>query len=130
MLTAACVATPHAAGDAPKPVYVIGAPAYAEAIAAGRPPLKMGRMDAKSVPDALPRSFLEADGSYAGGTVYPTPSEARAGITSLLKANRLPSGVQWEVYLLQADWRKDVYQLANGEWRLTQNALVVKKIED
>ena len=127
-LTAACVAAPYAAGDTPEPVYAIGAPAYAEAIAAGKPPMKMGRMAAGDVPETLPRSFLQQDGSYAGSTVYPTVTATEDAITRLVKAGALPAGIGWEVYLLQADWRKDVYQLNDREWHLRQNVPVTKRV--
>ena len=114
----------------PKPscgtVYTLGEPEFAQAIARGQPVTKPGPQPAHTVPRSAPRAVLEADGSYAGGRVFCSVAEARAAAPELVTQGVLPKDRSWRVYIVAAEWSKDVYEKRPGEYRLKRQARITQ----
>jgi hypothetical protein len=124
---AACAGT--ASRDC-SPVYTLGDPGVATAIAGGQTVTKPGPVPAKAVPPGAPRAALEADGSYAGGRVFCSVPEARTALTELQAKGAIPPGRPWRVYEVAASWREDVYESRPGEYRLKRPARFVRTAGD
>jgi len=103
-------------------VYTLGEPEAAQAIARGQAVTKPGLLPAHAVPRGTPRAVLEPDGSYAGGRVFCSAAEARAASTELMAQGVLPKDRPWRVYIVAAEWDKDVYEKRPGEYRLKRPA--------
>jgi hypothetical protein len=103
-------------------VYTIGEPEAAQAIARGQTVTKPGPLPAHVVPRSAPRAALEADGSYAGGRVFCSPAEARSAAAELGAEGVLPKDRPWRIYVVAAEWTKDVYEKRPGEYRLKRPA--------
>jgi len=103
-------------------VYTLGEPEAAQAMGRGQPVAKPGPLPATAVPRGTPRAVLEADGSYAGGRVFCSAAEARAAVPELEAQGMLPKGRPWRVYIVAAEWDKDVYEKRPGEYRLKRPA--------
>jgi hypothetical protein len=114
------------ASTTPRPdcgvVYTIGEPEVAQAIARGQNVTKPGPLPAHVVPRSAPRPALEPDGSYAGGRVFCSVTEARAAAVELTAQGVLPKDRPWRVYEVAASWDKDVYEKRPGEYRLKRAA--------
>ncbi|WP_290920770.1 DVU_2496 family lipoprotein [Halodesulfovibrio sp.] len=105
-------------------VYTIGDSSYDIALAKGKPPVKLGPIQAENVPDIFPQSFLEKDGSYGGGKVYPSISAAQKGLKVLLQKGTLPEGLTWHIFELDATWEDDVYEISQSDYRLNKLRIV------
>ena len=121
-----CVATlAGCASDSGKScgtVYTLGEPEAAQQIARGQTVTKPGPLPAHAVPRGTPRGVLEADGSYAGGRVFCSAAEARAAAPELVAQGVLANDRPWRVYIVAAEWDKDVYEKRPGEYRLKRPA--------
>lgn len=105
-------------------VYTIGDTSYDIALAKGKPPVKLGPIQAENVPDIFPQSFLENDGSYGGGKVYPSISAAQKELKVLLQKGTLPEGLTWHIFELDATWEDDVYEISQNDYRLNKLRIV------
>ena len=103
-------------------VYTLGEPEAAQAIARGQAVTKPGTLPAHAVPRGTPRAVLEPDGSYAGGRVFCSIADARAAAPELVAQGVLPKDRSWRVYIVAAEWDKDVYEKRPGEYRLKRPA--------
>jgi hypothetical protein len=110
-----------------KPVYALGDAGVSSAIASGRAVVKPGPLPAAAVPPRAPRAALEPDGSYAGGLVFCSVSEARAALSRLQAKGAIPAGRPWRVYEVGASWREDVYEIRPGEHRLKRSAPLLRE---
>jgi hypothetical protein len=110
-------------------VYTVGEVSYDQALADGKPIMKLGPIPAGNVPPIFPKSFLEPDGSYGGGIVYQSVENAKDGLAALLKNGTLPAGLEWHIYQLDAEWENDVYELKKGDYRLKKPCPVEKRIQ-
>jgi hypothetical protein len=114
----------------PKPgcgtVYTLGEPEAAQAIARGQTVTKAGPQPAHAVPRSAPRAVLEPDGSYAGGRVFCSVAEARTAAPELVAQGVLPKDRSWRVYIVAAEWDKDVYEKRPGEYRLKRPARITQ----
>jgi hypothetical protein len=119
-LIAGCAS--NAPGRSCGTVYTIGEPEFAQAIARGQNVTKPGPLPAHAVPPSAPRAALEPDGSYAGGRVFCSVAEARAGAVELTAGGVLPKDRPWRIYVVAASWEKDVYEKRPGEYRLRRPA--------
>lgn len=109
-----------------KLVYTIGA--YDEAFSRHANIEKLGPLPTANVPSILLKSFLEKDGSYGGGEAFCTISEACQRLAQQITLGVLPKTEHWHVYLLDADWNKDVYKLHANDFRIKHPAKVLKII--
>src|SRR5262245_52948620 len=109
-------------------VYTLGEPEAVQAIARGQPVTKPGPMPAHAVPRGTPRGVLEPDGSYAGGRVFCSAAEARAALPELEAQGVLPKDRPWRVYVVAAEWDKDVYEKRPGEYRLKRPARITQQV--
>ncbi|HTO49229.1 MAG TPA: DVU_2496 family lipoprotein [Burkholderiales bacterium] len=107
-------------------VYTLGEAEAAQAIARGQTVTKPGPVPAHAVPRGTPRGVLEPDGSYAGGRVFCSAAEARAAAPELVAQGVLPEGRSWRVYIVAAEWDKDVYEKRPGEYRLRRPARITQ----
>ena len=107
-------------------MYTLGEPEYAQAIARGQIVTKPGPQAAHAVPRSAPRAVLEPDGSYAGGRVFCSVAEARAAAPELVAEGVLPKERPWRVYVVAAEWDKDVYEKRPGEYRLKRPARITQ----
>jgi hypothetical protein len=107
-------------------VYALGDGAAATAIARGETVIKSGPLPAAAVPPNMPRAALEPDGSYAGGLVFCSLSDARDGLEQLSAKGALPKGRPWRIYEVAADWRQDVREPRPGEFRLKRGAKMIR----
>jgi len=112
------------------PVYTLGDSSVSSAIASGRTVMKPGPVPAVAVPPGTPRAALEPDGSYAGGRVFCSVPEARAGLIELQAKGAIRAGRPWRVYEVAASWREDVYESRPGEYRLRRSARMVREASD
>jgi hypothetical protein len=112
------------------PVYTLGDPGVSAAIAGGRTVMKPGPIPAVAVPPGAPRAALEPDGSYAGGRVFCSVPEARAGLIELQAKGAIPAGRPWRVYVVAASWREDVYEWRSGDYRLKRSARFVREASE
>lgn len=103
-------------------VYTLGEPEVAQAIARGQTVTKPGPLPPHAVPRGTPRAVLEPDGTYAGGRVFCSAAEARAAAPELVAQGVLPKDRPWRVYIVAAEWDKDVYEKRPGEYRLKRPA--------
>lgn len=103
-------------------VFTLGESEVAQAMARGQPVTKPGPLPAHAVPRGTPRAVLEPDGSYAGGRVFCSAAEARAAVPELAAQGVLPKDHTWRVYIVAAEWDKDVYEKRPGEYRLKRPA--------
>ncbi|SIN96701.1 DVU_2496 family lipoprotein [Halodesulfovibrio marinisediminis] len=110
-------------------VYTIGDASYDISLAKEKAPVKLGPLPVGSVPSIFPESFLEADGSYGGGVVYKTIPGAKKGLKELLKKGILPAELNWHIYELNAVWETDVYELKQGDYRLSKPCSVRKRVQ-
>ena len=110
-------------------VYTIGEVSYDKSLENGNPSIKLGPIPADQVPPVFPKSFLEPDGSYAGGGVYSSPEEAAMGLTKLLEKGILPKDMEWHIYELDANWETDVYLLKKGDYRLQKPSRVKRRVK-
>jgi hypothetical protein len=121
-----------ACGSVPQPdcahVYALGDSAVATAIARGETVIKSGPLPAAAVPHNMPRAALEPDGSYAGGLVFCSVSDARDRLEQLSTKGALPKGRPWRVYEVAADWREDVREPRPGEFRLKRAVKMVRAV--
>jgi hypothetical protein len=111
-------------------VYTLGDSGVSAAIAGGRTVMKPGPLPAVAVPPGAPRAALEPDGSYAGGRVFCSVPEARAGLIELQAKGAIPAGRPWRVYVVAATWREDVYESRPGEYRLKRSARMVREASE
>lgn len=109
-------------------VYTIGEGSYDKSLENGNPSIKLGPISVDQVPPFFPKSFLEPDGSYAGGVVYCSPEEAAMGLNKLLEKGILPNEMEWHIYELDANWKTDVYLLKKGDYRLQKPSKVKKRV--
>lgn len=109
-------------------VYTIGEVSYDKSLENGNPSIKLGPISVDQVPPFFPKSFLEPDGSYAGGVVYCSPEEAAMGLNKLLGKGILPNEMEWHIYELDANWKTDVYLLKKGDYRLQKPSKVKKRV--
>jgi len=109
-------------------VYTLGEADAAQAIARGRTVTKPGPLPPSSVPRGVPRGVLEADGSYAGGRVFCSVAEARAAAPELMAEGGLAKDRSWRVYVVAAEWDKDVYEKRPGEYRLKRPARMTQQV--
>ncbi|ASQ47073.1 DVU_2496 family lipoprotein [Legionella clemsonensis] len=108
-------------------VYTIGA--YDDAFKQRAAVMKLGPLPANEVPPVIPQSFLESDGSYGGGEVTRTISQACQLLKKQLNTGILPHEENWHIYLLEADWNKDTYQLHSNDYRLKHPVRVLKLVK-
>lgn len=131
VLTSGCLGkktSGASSGDCPG-IYSLGDSSFDFKLAMGANIIKPGRIPADQVPAQLPSVFLEDDGSYGGAPVFCTPGEARENIEILVKEGKLPSGPDWQVYLLEGDWKGNVYELKEGDYRLINPSRVVERVD-
>lgn len=124
-LLAGCASDPKPGCGA---VYTLGEPEFAQAIARGQTVTKPGPQAAHTVPRGAPRAVLEPDGSYAGGRVFCTVADARAAAPELVSQGVLPKDRPWRVYIVAAEWEKDVYEKRPGEYRLKRAARITQLV--
>jgi len=125
--TAALRSSFYAPATIVTPVYTIGA--YEECLKNNAEVHKFGPMHANEVPEWMPKSFLEKDGSYGGGEVFRTIKEAQLTLEKQICSKMLPEGMDFYIYLLEADWTRDVCELHPNDFRLKTTVLVLKKVE-
>jgi len=111
-----------------KNVYTIGA--YDEAFKNHKMVLKLGPLPASDVPPILPKSFLEKDGSYAGGEAFCSIETACEAFRYQIKTGVLPKAATWHIYMLDADWNHDTYLLHPNDYRLKHSAKVLKLVHE
>ena len=128
VLFASCLALANQQQGKCSGVYTIGEVSYDKSLERGNPIVKLGPIPADQVPPVFPKSFLESDGSYAGGMVYCSPEEAATGLTELLDNGILPKDMEWHIYELDANWETDVYLLKKGDYRLQKPSRVKKRV--
>lgn len=109
-------------------VYTIGEVSYDKSLESGNPSIKLGPIPMGQVPQVFPESFLEPDGSYAGGVVYCSPEEAVLGLNNLIEKGILPKDMDWHIYELEANWETDVYLLKKGDYRLQNPSRVKRRV--
>lgn len=107
-------------------VYTIGA--YDEAFSQHAEITKLGPLSANQVPPSLPKTFLEADGSYGGGEAFCTIQQARNVMIKQIRSGVLPANENWHVYRLDADWKLDTYELHPGDFRIKHAVKVLKEV--
>lgn len=105
-------------------VYTIGA--YDSAFKNNFSVTKLGPLTAKDVPPILPKTFLEQDGSYAGGEAFCSIKKACLALNTQLANGILPATEHWHIYLLNAEWKSDTYQLRTQDHRLNKSVKVLK----
>lgn len=110
-----------------KLVYTIGA--YDEPFAKRAEISKLGPLLASDIPAVLPKSFLENDGSYGGGEAFCTIRQACIMLKQQLASGILPPTESWHIYLLDASWEKDIYELHPKDFRIKHNVKVIKLIQ-
>ena len=111
-----------------KSVYTIGA--YDEAFKSHLTVTKLGPLAASEVPPALPKSFLEKDGSYGGGEAFCTRKKACITLIHQLDTGKLPDTENWHIYILDADWNRDTYKLHANDFRINHAVTVLKLVRE
>lgn len=111
-----------------KDVYTIGA--YDEAFKNHLTVTKLGPLPASEVPPALPKSFLEKDGSYGGGEAFCTIEKACHVLEHQLNAGVLPKTESWHIYVLDADWNRDTYKLHSNDYRINYSVKVLNLVRE
>lgn len=109
-------------------VYTIGA--YEEAFARNQKVKKLGPLLVAEIPSAFPASFLEKDGSYGGGEVFDSIEKALAVLEQKLLAEVLPKTENWHIYLLEADWSSDIYELHPNDFRVKHTVDVLHRVDE
>ena len=104
-------------------VYTIGA--YDKAFNEHTAVMKLGPLSAAEIPPVLPKSFLEKDGSYAGGEAFCKITQACVALIDQLERGILPKNESWHIYLLDADWNQDTYVLLKKEFRIKHSVKVL-----
>lgn len=107
-------------------VYTIGA--YDQAFKQHQKVSKLGPLSASEVPPTLPKTFLEKNGSYAGGEAFRTISSACQALNYQAKVGILPNNEAWHIYKLDADWYADTYKLRANDVRLKRTVNVLKLV--
>lgn len=111
-----------------KKVYTIGA--YDEGFAKKALVTKLGPIPANKISPNIPPSFLEKNGSYGGGEAFCTINAAREALQKQLKSGILPKNIDWHIYLLEANWQRDVYKLHDNDFRIRHAVKVLQKVSD
>ncbi|KTD32166.1 hypothetical protein Lnau_3077 [Legionella nautarum] len=111
-----------------KKVYTIGA--YDEAFKNHITVTKLGPLSASEVPATLPKSFLEKDGSYGGGETFCSIEEACYALKSQLASGVLPKTEAWHIYILDAVWSYDTYELHTNDYRLNRPVKVLQSVRE
>ncbi|OGT37391.1 MAG: hypothetical protein A3F12_06440 [Gammaproteobacteria bacterium RIFCSPHIGHO2_12_FULL_38_14] len=109
-------------------IYTIGA--YDEAFSKHETVIKLGPIAATEVPPTIPKSFLEKDGSYGGGEAFCTIKQACHGLKNQLASGKLPKNESWHIYILDANWNEDTYQLHANDFRIKRPLKVIKLIRE
>ncbi len=107
-------------------VYTIGD--YDNSLIANGMVIKLGPENAQEVTDNFPKSFLESDGTYGGGEAFCSIERACEVMFQLKNNGTLPYDGNWRIYLLQARWDKDVYQLKNDDYRINKPVKVLQEV--
>lgn len=110
-----------------KKVYAVGA--YDKAFSKHATVTKLGPLSAAQVPKSIPREFLEKDGSYGGGGAYCSIEAACLGMQHEVQSGVLAKDEVWHVYLLDAEWGKDVYELHPNDFRIKHSVRVLKRVK-
>lgn len=110
------------------PMYTFGDANYERQLQEGRPPVKHGPIAVTEVPSNFPVKFLESDGSYAGGRVYKTISEAQRAILEAKSSGMISEKGDWGIYQLNGKWDEFAYEHKPGEWHLKQSTTVAKRV--
>ncbi len=110
-----------------KQVYTIGA--YDEAFAKHATVAKLGPIPATDIPPTFPKSFLEQDGSYGGGEAFCSIKQACHTLKQQIASGLLPKTENWHIYLLDADWHKDIYELYPNDFRIKHSVSVLKMVK-
>lgn len=108
-----------------KTVYTIGA--YEEAFAKHAIITKLGPLTSSNLPSGFPKTFLEKNGSYGGGEAFCTVKAATRMLKRQLAAGVLPPNEHWHIYILDADWNRDVYKLKANDFRLKHAVKVLTR---
>lgn len=124
LFIASCLFGVPATANQCEQVYTIGA--YDDAFSQGKPVIKLGPLSATEVPPVLPKSFLEKDGSYAGGEAFCSVKQATDALQEQLASGVLPANERWHIYVLDAHWDRDIYQLKLNDFRLKHSVNVLK----
>ncbi|VVC75831.1 hypothetical protein AQUSIP_11280 [Aquicella siphonis] len=111
-----------------KNVYTIGA--YDKVFSNHAEVIKLGPLIAKDAPSTVPKSFLEADGSYGGGEAFCTIQAACDILMRQVESGVLPASENWHIYLLDADWDHDTYQLHPNDLRINRSVKVLKLVRE
>lgn len=88
---------------------------------------KLGPIPSEEIIDAFPQTFLETDGSYAGGEAFCSIEDACAEMKKLKASGILPAG-HWRIYELQATWDQDVYKLHDENYRFNKSVKVLQEV--
>ena len=110
-----------------KHVYTIGA--YDEVFAKHASITKLGPLPASEIPPGLPKSFLEKDGSYAGGEAFCTIKQACRILKQQVSSGVLPNTENWHIYILDAGWNQDTYKLRLNNFRIKHPVKVLKLVK-
>ena len=108
-------------------MYTYGDAAYDAKLQEGIKPVKFGQIPADKVPGEFPRKFLEADGSYGGGRVFPSIEEAEFSIAKAKGEGMLPVGDSG-IYELEGDWDSYTYEAAPNDFRLRRSTNVIRRV--
>ena len=103
-------------------VYTLGEPEAAQAIARGQAVTKPGPLPAHAVPRGTPRARARAGRQLRGRAGVLLVADARAAAPELVAQGVLPKDRPWRVYIVAAEWDKDVYEKRPGEYRLKRPA--------
>lgn len=91
---------------------------------------KLGPIPASQVPSAIPKSFLENGGSYGGGEVRCTISEACQLLSTQLASGLLANNENWHIYRLDGNWDNDTYQLHPNDYRIKHPMVVLELVKE
>lgn len=116
---------PVAPGSA---MYTFGDANYERQLKEGKPPIKHGPIAISDVPDHFPVKFLDPDGSYAGGRIYKTISEAQRAVLEAKRTGMISESGEWGIYQLEGNWDEYAYEPRPGEWHLNKSTLVAKRV--
>jgi len=109
-------------------VYTFGA--YDDPFSKQATVLKLGPLPTSEIPSEFPRRFLEADGSYGGGEAFQSIADACRGLQEFAAVGRLPAGNHWHIYLTDAMWGSDTYELRPRDFRLSHTATVLQIVKE
>jgi len=107
-------------------VYTLGDASAAVVVAEGRRVMKPGPLPAQDIPPGTPRAALEADGSYAGGRVFCSISDAKAALAEAHTKEIAGAGRPLRIYETAATWAGDVYELRPNDYRLKRSVPMVR----